>query len=73
MPLGNEDEDEHDEEDEAEERCIRLVLILVLVLDNGIFEIASLIFLYYLRSPAHFSSDLGNSAKRIRQTDRKQN
>ena len=43
MPLGNEDEDE------AEERCIRLVLVVVLVLDNGIFEIASLIFLHYLR------------------------
>jgi hypothetical protein len=37
MPLGNEDED--DDEYEAEERCIRLVLLLVL--DNGIFEIAS--------------------------------
>jgi hypothetical protein len=35
MPLGNEDED--DDEYEAEERCIRLVLVL----DNGIFEIAS--------------------------------
>jgi hypothetical protein len=41
MPLGNEDEDD-DEYRRAEERCIPLVLVLLLVLDDGIFAIASI-------------------------------
>ena len=39
MPLGN--EDENGDEYEVEERCITLVLVPLLVLDNGIFAIAS--------------------------------